>query len=266
VSGRSDLANYSIAEQLKSVFDADQHPAPPTSSPSDSPASSRPTLPRVSGGISTRLLSEAFRREYSTSANEERKRAYSTMYTEEDEDRSARFSRAPSFAASMASQSDFGGGGRKKSRSEFQRPSQALVLYGLGDGRQRNVNGKSLYGGQDLGVGVIGSQAFLAGENGEVTEGMMEQQCDIPMPEEGCDWKVRQIEGEEEGMRFMVGPHIVSMEEDLPPLATEHPARVWNSILHSLPQELVPTVQWKYERIVGEDEDKGELSVALTCI
>lgn len=188
------------------------------------------------------------------------------MYTEEEEDRSSRFSRATSVAGSMYSQSErgSGSGGRKKFRAGSQAP-QALVLPGLGEGKQRNVNGKSLYGGQDVGVGVIGSQAFLndVGEdNGEVT---MTQECDIPMPTSGCDWRVRQIDGEEEGMKFMVGPHVVSLEEDLPPLAAEHPARVWNSILHSLPQELVPTVQWKYERVASEDEeDEGEFALPVS--
>jgi hypothetical protein len=180
------------------------------------------------------------------------------MYTEEEEARSVR---APSYAGSTTTQSDFGG--RKKFRSESQQPGQALILPGLGDGRTRNVNGKSLYGGQDVGVGVIGSQAYLEACGDEVA---LQQECDIPMPEAGCDWRVRQIEGEEEGMRFMVGPHIVSLEEDLPPLATEHPARVWNSVLHSLPQELVPTVQWKYEKVMaGDDEDDGELELAKAC-
>lgn len=177
------------------------------------------------------------------------------MYTEEEEDRASRSVRAPSYAGSTVAQSD--SGGRKKFRSDSQQPGQALILPGLGDGRTRNVNDKSLYGGQDVGVGVIGSQAYL--ETCE-EEAALQQECDIPMPEAACDWSVRQIEGEEEGTRFMVGPHIVSLEEDLPPLATEHPARVWNSVLHSLPQELVPTVQWKYEKVMaGDDEDDGKL-------
>lgn len=262
VGGRPDLANYNIAEQLKTMLDDDEHPAPPPASPSDDvkPDTPVPFIPlsRLSGGISERLLSEAFRREYSSTVNDDRKRAYSTMYPEEEEDRSARFSRAPSFAGSMASQSEYGGGGRKKARLEIERPSQPLVLYGLGEGRQRGVNGKSLFGGQDLGVGVIGSQAYLESAGGEDGGSNTNQQCDISVAEEGCDWRVRQIEGEQEGMRFMVGPHIVSLEEDLPPLAAEHPTRVWNSVLHSLPQTLLPTVQWKYERVMQDDDDDGE--------
>lgn len=253
VTGRSDIANYSAAEHLKTLLDIETHPTPPSSPPAlfetadIKPDFSAP-LPRPSPA--GRLLAEAFRREYSAAANDDRKRAYSTMYTTEEEDRLVRSSRAPSVAFSSVTQSDSG----KKRRLE-RAPSQALILPGLGGGRTRAVNGKCLYGGQELGIGVIGSSTFLGEE-------LAEQTCDIPMPEEGCNWAIRQIDGEEEGMRFMIGPHVVSLEEDLPPLAAEHPARVWNSVLHSLPAELVPTVQWKYERVEPEEEEEGELPLA----
>ncbi len=45
--------------------------------------------------------------------------------------------------------------------------------------------------------------------------------------------------------------HAVSLAADLPPLAVEHPARVWNSMIHSLNSNLQPIVKWDYDRLRG---------------
>ena len=50
----------------------------------------------------------------------------------------------------------------------------------------------------------------------------------------------------------------VSLEPDLPPLAIEHPARLWNSLLHSLPSGLQPIVKWDYSRFGAAEPSGGE--------
>lgn len=69
--------------------------------------------------------------------------------------------------------------------------------------------------------------------------------CDIPMPraDEG-DYVPR-----------------VCLDPDLPPMAVEHPARVWNSMLHALSAELQPLIRWAYDEVeinaIGECNYQG---------
>lgn len=177
------------------------------------------------------------------------------MYTEEDEQERTlpRFSRAPSLAPSMLS--DMADAkpfseGRKRSRTASVAPSQSI--------RSAQPDQPGL-GAQDIGIGVIGSRAFLEEDEEDIA---LDQACDIPVPQAVSDWKVKRVDGDE--AKITVGPHVISLEQDLAPLATEHPARVWNCILHSLPQEIVPTIQWKYGRM-GEVGDSESLQT-FCCI
>jgi hypothetical protein len=55
--------------------------------------------------------------------------------------------------------------------------------------------------------------------------------CDIPMPRAGDP----------------LPP--VRLEADLPPMAVEHPTRVWNTLLHALATELQPLIRWEYDAL-----------------
>ncbi|KAL1406866.1 hypothetical protein Q8F55_006275 [Vanrija albida] len=61
----------------------------------------------------------------------------------------------------------------------------------------------------------------------------------------GCDITLPQFAGD----TFF--PHIprLALDPTLPNMAAEHPARVWNVLLHSLPPDLQPMVQWEYEEV-----------------
>lgn len=49
-----------------------------------------------------------------------------------------------------------------------------------------------------------------------------------------------------------------SYDAELPPLAVEHPARVWNSLIHGLAPENQPVVKWTYDEV--STEAIGQLS------
>lgn len=53
----------------------------------------------------------------------------------------------------------------------------------------------------------------------------------------------------------------VRLDPDLPPMAVEHPTRVWNSLIHSMAPELQPLIKWEYDEM--ELETYGELAVDL---
>lgn len=55
----------------------------------------------------------------------------------------------------------------------------------------------------------------------------------------------------------------VSFDPDLPPLAVQHPTRVWNSMLHSLAFELQPLIKWDYENLNGKDFGEQKMSVSF---
>ncbi|EIW71130.1 hypothetical protein TREMEDRAFT_60066 [Tremella mesenterica DSM 1558] len=63
----------------------------------------------------------------------------------------------------------------------------------------------------------------------------------------------------------------ISVDPDLHPLAVEHPARVWNFLLHSTPRKYQPTIRWKYDishshelEITGGQEDSFLAHLTLT--
>lgn len=46
-------------------------------------------------------------------------------------------------------------------------------------------------------------------------------------------------------------------DADMPSMAREHPARVWNQEIHAMSPELQPMIKWAYERLVIDEEDEG---------
>lgn len=82
--------------------------------------------------------------------------------------------------------------------------------------------------------------------------------CDIPMLTASVlsQAPAPDIEELEQG-KIRAGPHLVDLDPALPPLAVEHPARVWNSMLHSLSAGVQPVVKWDYERVYSGDSEGG---------
>lgn len=52
----------------------------------------------------------------------------------------------------------------------------------------------------------------------------------------------------------------VTLDPDLPPTAAQHPTRIWNVMLHSLPAELQPIVKWEYDEVEMTGPE-GELAL-----
>ncbi|KAK8869758.1 hypothetical protein IAR55_000326 [Kwoniella newhampshirensis] len=141
-------------------------------------------------------------------------------------------------------------------------PPQRLRLQGLEKGRSRNGYGKCLQGGQGLGIGVIGGPQPQEGEVLTTTVAT-EAGCDIPMMR--GNWS--EIRAMDENQTHALALHQVSLDPDLPPLAIEHPARVWNSMIHSLDPDLQPIIKWDYEKMSPEAEGGETLWLAhLTLI
>nr|XP_031862754.1 uncharacterized protein CI109_001766 [Kwoniella shandongensis]KAA5529826.1 hypothetical protein CI109_001766 [Kwoniella shandongensis] len=138
-----------------------------------------------------------------------------------------------------------------------KQPSERLRLRGLGEGRSRNEFGKSLQGGQELGVGVIGG-APNGSSDGETltTVVVTEGGCDIPM--------IKFDRGSSTMTPFV--PHQLSLDPNLPPLAIEHPARVWNSMIHALDPALQPVIKWDYEKLESQIEGDALWVAHLTLV
>jgi len=100
---------------------------------------------------------------------------------------------------------------------------------------------------------VIGSSEAATVQNVEtIVSGAIA--CDIPMykgpfAHHGRNRGVSEADGAQ---------YPVSFEADLPPLAVEHPARAWNSMLHSLGSNLQPVVKWEYERMSMTSLEDGK--------
>lgn len=50
----------------------------------------------------------------------------------------------------------------------------------------------------------------------------------------------------------------------MPPLAAEHPARVWNSLIQSLSPDAQPIIKWAYEKAYINDMCKLHRLVSST--
>jgi hypothetical protein len=98
--------------------------------------------------------------------------------------------------------------------------------------------------GQEVGLGVIGStHTALHAVKAEGKEYMAK----VVEGEHGCDTPLYSFEDARRGIAIPEG----CLDPDLPPLAIEHPARMWNSLIHSLEPCLQPVVKWNYERSEG---------------
>lgn len=73
--------------------------------------------------------------------------------------------------------------------------------------------------------------------------------------EHGCDTPLYSFEDARRGIAIPKA----CLDPDLPPLAIEHPARMWNSLIHSLSPEFQPVVKWTYDRT----EEGGKLSSVI---
>ncbi|OCF55712.1 hypothetical protein L486_06463 [Kwoniella mangroviensis CBS 10435] len=146
--------------------------------------------------------------------------------------------------------------------------SEHIRLDGLGEGRSRNGYGRTLMGGQESGRGVIGNTSFEIDEDGDTTVVVSEAGCDIPMIREPWSTQARIPQADEGGeIKANIGPHTISLNPDLPPLAIEHPARVWNSMIHSLESHLQPVIKWDYQKILPQHQGQDTLWMAqLTLV
>ncbi|WWD01317.1 hypothetical protein V866_008260 [Kwoniella sp. B9012] len=146
--------------------------------------------------------------------------------------------------------------------------SEHIRLDGLGEGRSRDGYGRTLMGGQDFGRGVIGNTSFESDEDGDTIVVVSEAGCDIPMIREPWSTQAQIPQGGDgEGIKANIGPHTISLNPDLPPLAIAHPARVWNSMIHSLESHLQPVIKWDYEKILPQHQGQETLWTAqLTLV
>lgn len=51
----------------------------------------------------------------------------------------------------------------------------------------------------------------------------------------------------------------ISLDPDRSPMAADHPARVWNAMLHALKPDLQPVVKWRYERAQTAEGESSAL-------
>ncbi|WRT67210.1 uncharacterized protein IL334_004176 [Kwoniella shivajii] len=131
--------------------------------------------------------------------------------------------------------------------------SERLTLHGLGEGRSRNEYGRNLNQGQEHGHGVIGNATPIT-DGAPTTVVVSEAGCDIPMIREPWTTQAQLPREGREDIITNIGGHKISFDPDLPPLAIEHPARVWNSMIHSLSSELQPVIKWDYEKILPQQQ------------
>jgi hypothetical protein len=112
---------------------------------------------------------------------------------------------------------------------------------------------RATQGGQEVGNGVIGSDT--SGIRLDSTTGLYTQIID---GYNGCDTPMYQFEEARRGVP--VPPE--SLNPDLPPLAVEHPARMWNSLIHSMAPESQPIVKWEYTTVEegGQSQLQGSLA------
>jgi len=103
----------------------------------------------------------------------------------------------------------------------------------------------AIIAGQEIGVGVIGSTHTPLHA---VTAEGREYMAKVVEGEHGCDTPLYTFEDARRGIAIPKG----CLDLDLPPLAIEHPARMWNSLIHSLETHLQPIIKWTYERPVYE--------------
>lgn len=128
-----------------------------------------------------------------------------------------------------------------QSSRRWQKPGSStrspFAKYGQYDRHRRGLHTLQHIGGGDQeDEWRAQNHHLLIGQDGAGTD-PEDISCDIPMPRTAS-----------------AAVPSVRLNPDLPPLSAEHPARVWNSMLHALAPELQPIVRWEYDNIkLGED-------------
>ena len=133
----------------------------------------------------------------------------------------------------------------QKAPSRYQYEREALSKafqqeYSLPHDKRSRTD---IIAGQEVGLGVIGSTHTPLHA---VTAEGKEYMAKVVEGEHGCDTPLYSFEDARRGIAIPEG----CLDPDLPPLAIEHPARMWNSLIHSLEPGLQPVVKWNYERSI----------------
>lgn len=115
----------------------------------------------------------------------------------------------------------------------------------------------SMLGAQVAGVGVIGNGVGST-RAVDLTSARSGYDIDLCLVMEKHDWRLRLIAPDSDSeapskYRYSIGPHVISFEPGLSVLSKEHPARVWNSLLHSLKEGDRPKVVFEYEPVMTEE-------------
>lgn len=107
--------------------------------------------------------------------------------------------------------------------------------------------------GQEIGVGVIGSDQNPTEPAMTIANGRV-YLTQIANGQHGCDTPSYQFD------QIVQAIDKDKLNADLPPLAIEHPARLWNSLIHNLEPEMQPLVKWTYTP--AQTAEEGELHSA----
>lgn len=279
VCGRDDLANYAVAEAFRVSLEQDDHLEAPEVDPTivqhPTPHKPRTSFLRAQSEDNRfkRLLAQAFRREYAPRQEDKTagppiRLASMRFATGQDAIEAATSHRQirekqdrPSGKVPQSTTLRKVPEPSMSNNTPLPEPascsaSHTVDLYGLEHDRKRNVWGRAVEGGQEHGVNVIGASLFMQNHQ----DGDIDVDCDTPIPviDKNTDFKIRHLSLSEAGSdktveeRYIIGPQIIELSPHLPPLAKEHPARVWNSIVNSLPEETKPVMRSEYSSTVDQ--------------
>lgn len=129
-----------------------------------------------------------------------------------------------------------------------KRKGNTLSLPGIDAKRQRNRYGRGHTAGQETGVGVIGSGVTTTTDDDDA-----QSSTQLLSDPNGCDGPTYTFDN------YSITP-TAGLDADMPPLAVEHPARVWNSLIQSLPTRIQPIIKWMYEK--AHVDNIGQLELA----
>jgi hypothetical protein len=149
----------------------------------------------------------------------------------------------------------------QKAPSRYQYEREALSKAFQQEYSLPHTNGRSrtdIIAGQEVGLGVIGSTHTPLHA---VTAEGKRYMAKVVEGEHGCDTPLYSFEDARRGIAIPEG----CLDPDLPPLAIEHPARMWNSLIHSLEPCLRPVVKWNYEHSGGGKLRSASSSNKLMC-
>jgi len=135
----------------------------------------------------------------------------------------------------------------EKGPSRYQHEREALIKAFQQEHSVPHIDKRSrtdTIAGQEVGLGVIGSTHTPL--HAVTVEGKR-YMAKVIEGEHGCDTPIYTFEDARRGVAIPEG----CLDPDLPPLAIEHPARMWNSLIHSLEPSLQPVVKWDYDRVEG---------------